>query len=49
MTVRGHGGEGCAATPPWEEGHVLVDGQPITPGNADATAESDAESDAEWC
>ena len=31
MTVHGHGPPNCAVTPPWESGHVRVDGDVITP------------------
>ncbi len=31
MTVSGHGPPECRVTAPWQEGHVLVDGEPIRP------------------
>jgi hypothetical protein len=31
MTIHGHGPPDCAATPPWESGHVRADGEVIRP------------------
>jgi hypothetical protein len=31
LTLHGHGPPDCAATPPWETGHVRVDGEVIQP------------------
>ena len=35
MTIHGQGPPGCAATPPWETGHVRADGQVIRPESDD--------------
>lgn len=35
MTIHGHGPAGCAATPPWETGHVRADGRVIRPTESD--------------
>ncbi|GAA4082297.1 hypothetical protein [Nocardioides kongjuensis] len=31
LTIRGHGPSQCATTPPWEDGHLRVDGRPVRP------------------
>ncbi|QKE03199.1 hypothetical protein [Nocardioides marmotae] len=33
MVIRGHGPPECAATPPWESGHVRADGEIIRPAS----------------
>jgi hypothetical protein len=35
MTIHGHGPPDCAVTPPWESGHVSVDGEIIRPESPD--------------
>lgn len=31
LTIRGHGPSRCAIAPPWEDGHLRLDGRPVRP------------------